>query len=96
MQSLIHRDKKGHAMSTLSVKDAKEAIYDSIHNENLDLDDHIRNLKNALREAGEDEASFEPARLVQNNRQGRKMMQTYFRKRGVRVSFAETAPADAP
>jgi hypothetical protein len=31
---------------------------------------------------------FEPARLAQNNRQGRKLMQSYFRKRGVAVSFS--------
>jgi hypothetical protein len=31
---------------------------------------------------------FEPAKLAQNNRSGRKLMQAYFRKRGVAVSFA--------
>ena len=32
--------------------------------------------------------SFEPGKLAQNNRQGRKLMQSYFRKRGVEVTFA--------
>jgi hypothetical protein len=31
---------------------------------------------------------FEPSKLAQNNRQGRKLMQAYFRKRGVTVSFS--------
>ena len=35
-----------------------------------------------------DEASFAPERLSQNNRSGRKMMQSYFKKRGVKVVFA--------
>jgi hypothetical protein len=34
------------------------------------------------------EAVFEPGRLAQSNRQGRKLMQSYFRKKGVAVRFA--------
>jgi hypothetical protein len=34
------------------------------------------------------EAVFDPARLVQNNRSGRKLMQAYFRQRGVTVKFS--------
>ncbi|MEI9902976.1 MAG: hypothetical protein WDN06_02585 [Asticcacaulis sp.] len=30
-----------------------------------------------------------PSRLAQNNRQGRKIMQSYFKKRGVTVEFAQ-------
>ena len=37
---------------------------------------------------GAKEAVFEPAKLAQNNRQGRKMMQSYFKKKGVAVSFS--------
>jgi hypothetical protein len=36
---------------------------------------------------GAKEAVFDPAKLAQNNRQGRKMMQSYFKKRGVTVTF---------
>jgi hypothetical protein len=32
---------------------------------------------------------FDPTRLVQNNRAGRKLMQAYFRQRGVSVSFSD-------
>ena len=36
---------------------------------------------------GAKEAVFEPAKLAQSNRQGRKIMQAYFKKKGVTVSF---------
>jgi len=75
-------------MSALSVEDAKEAVYQSMIDDNEDIDLHIANLKKALAAAGEKEAVFEPTRLAQNNRQGRKHMQSYFKKRGVKVVFA--------
>lgn len=74
-------------MTVLSVDDAKEAIYQSLSNDNEDIDLHIRCLKEALSAAGEKEAIFNPERLAQGNRSGRKMMQSYFKKRGVIVSF---------
>ena len=41
------------------------------------------------------EAVFEPARLAQNNRQGRKLMQAFFRKRGDTRQFFEPDAAHA-
>lgn len=76
-------------MSTVSYKDATEAIYASLINDNEDLDFHIANLKSAMAAEGQKEAVFEPERLAQNNREGRKMMQAYFKKRGVKVSFSK-------
>jgi len=73
-----------------AIEDAKQAIYESLAADNDDIDRHIANLKSALATAGEKEAVFEPERLSQNNRQGRKMMQSYFKKRGVRVVFKST------
>lgn len=75
-------------MSTEKMTQAIEAIYTSLSNDNEDIDFHIANLKSAMSDAGEKEAVFEPARLVQNNRSGRKMMQAYFKKRGVKVVFS--------
>lgn len=69
------------------VEQAIEAIYHSIHNDNEDIDNRIKALKAALAEEGKKEALFKPDRLAMNNRQGRKMMQTYFKKRGVTVAF---------
>lgn len=71
----------------MTLQEAKEVIYQSLANNNEDIDIHIAALKAALKAAGEKEAAFDPARLAQNNRAGRKMMQSYFKKRGVNVVF---------
>lgn len=75
-------------MSEITVSEATEAIYASIKNDNEDLDLHIAALKGALAREGQKEAVFDPAKLAQSNRQGRKLMQSYFKKRGVAVSFS--------
>lgn len=71
----------------MDVKTAQDAIYQSLSADNDDIDFHIENLKTAMKTANIKEAVFEPERLSQNNRQGRKMMQSYFKKRGVKVVF---------
>lgn len=75
-------------MTTLPLEQALENIYASLENDNDNIDAHIAALKQSLAAAGQKEAVFEPERLVQNNRQGRKMMQSYFKKRGVTVTFS--------
>lgn len=75
--------------STPTVEQAMEAVYASLANDNEDIDLHIANLKTALNAAGQKTASVNPGRLVQNNRSGRKLMQSYFKKRGVTVVFEE-------
>jgi len=69
------------------MNEAIEAIYTSLENDNEDIDLHIANLKAAMKEEGVKEAVFKPDRLAQNNRQGRKVMQAYFKKRGIKVVF---------
>lgn len=71
----------------ITLEEAKEAIYASLENDNEDIDTHIGNLKSAMAASGEKEANFAAERLTQNNRAGRKMMQSYFKKRGVKVVF---------
>jgi len=75
-------------MAALTLEQAIENIYTSLGNNNDDIDTHIAALKFALAAKGQKEAIFNPARLAQNNRQGRKIMEAYFRKRGVEVTFA--------
>src|SRR3546814_1568575 len=75
-------------VSELNVAEATDRIYESLQADNADLDMHIAALKAALTRAGVKEAVFDPARLVQNNRSGRKLMQAYFRQRGVTVKFS--------
>jgi hypothetical protein len=73
-----------------SVEDATDSIYSSLQADNADLDTHIATLREALARAGLKEAVFDPARLAQRNRSGRKLMQAYFRKRGVTVKFSSS------
>ncbi|WP_102959639.1 hypothetical protein [Mangrovicella endophytica] len=74
-------------MSEPTVAEATNSIYESLKADNADLDEHIATLKAALKREGLKEAVFDPARLAQNNRQGRKLMQAYFRQRGVTVTY---------
>lgn len=76
-------------MSDLTLAAAVENIYGSLAANNEELDAHIVALKAALTREGASEAVFDPDKLAQNNRQGRKLMQSYFKKRGVTVSFAK-------
>jgi predicted nucleic acid-binding Zn ribbon protein len=71
-----------------TVADAIDRVYVSIQADNADIDALIVTLKAALAREGLKEAVFDPARLVQNNRSGRKLMQAYFRQRGVTVKFS--------
>jgi hypothetical protein len=72
----------------LTVTEALEQIYDSLAQDNLEIDARITELKKALAAEGLKAVVVEPSRLAQNNRQGRKIMQSYFKKRGVMVTFA--------
>lgn len=75
-------------MSEPTLAQAIENIYASLRADNADIDAHIATLKAALAREGIKQAVFDPTKLVQNNRQGRKLMQAYFRQRGVSVSFS--------
>ena len=77
-------------MAERDIAQIKESIYDALINDNEALDTYIAELKQALGEAGADHAVFTPSRLAQNNRQGRKTMKSYFKRRGVKVVFDES------
>lgn len=79
---------KDLVVSDITVSQAIDAIYASIKNNNEDLDQHIAALKAAMGREGAKEAVFDPSKLAQGNRQGRKLMQAYFRKKGVTVAFS--------
>lgn len=75
-------------MSEPSVAEATSRIYESLKADNADIDQHIATLKAALKREGLKEAVLDPAMLAQNNRSGRKLLQAYFRQRGVTVTYA--------
>jgi len=66
---------------------AIEAIYTSLDNDNEDIDMNIAVLKQVMKDSEIKEAVFQSSRLPINNREGRKTMQAYFKKRGVKVNF---------
>jgi hypothetical protein len=70
------------------VAEATDKIYASLQADNADINEHIAALKLAMAREGAKEAVFDPNKLAQNNRAGRKMMQAYFRQRGVSVKFS--------
>ncbi len=74
-------------MTDMTVSAAIDAVYASLRDDNRDLNAHITALKAALAREGRKEAVLDPAKLAQNNRQGRKRLQAYFRQHGVTVSF---------
>jgi hypothetical protein len=75
--------------TTVTIDQVLESIYASLHANNQNLDQHIAALKGALAAESKTSVMVDPTRLPQNNRQGRKIMQAYFRQRGVVVTFPE-------
>lgn len=72
----------------MTIEQALEAVYASLDNDNENIDECIDALKSALKTNNAASITVDPTRLPQNNRQGRKMMQSYFKRRGVTVVFA--------
>ena len=82
-------------MTNTALTKAMEDIYASLKNDNEDLDQRIIVLKIALRAQNLASVEVDPTRIPQPNRQGRKMMQSYFKKRGVTVTFPDTKSGEA-
>ncbi|MDX2073211.1 MAG: hypothetical protein SFX19_02460 [Alphaproteobacteria bacterium] len=74
-------------MTNPALSQALEDIYASLKNDNEDLDQRIIALKIVLHAEKLKSVEVDPAKIPQPNRQGRKMMQSYFKKRGVTVTF---------
>jgi hypothetical protein len=72
----------------MTIEQALEAVYASLDNDNENIDECIDALKAVLKTNGAASITVDANRLPQNNRQGRKMMQSYFKRRGVVVVFA--------
>ena len=74
-------------MSDITLTEAIDNIYASLREDNKDLLTHMTALKAAMAREGVQEAIFDPAKLAQNNRQGRKLMQSFFRQKGIKIDF---------
>lgn len=82
-------------MTNTALTKALEDIYASLHNDNENLDQLIIALKIILRAENMKSVDVDLAKIPQPNRQGRKMMQSYFAKRGVTVTFPEAKDSTA-
>lgn len=83
-------------MTDASIEPILEEIYASLKNNNEGLDPLILKLKIALHAQKAKSVEVDTSKLFQPNRQGRKIMQSYFKKRGVTVTFTEIPePAEA-
>jgi len=71
----------------MTIENSIEAIYTSLDNDNEDIDVHILNLKREMQNSDAKQVTFQSSRLPINNREGRKTMQAYFKKRGVKINF---------
>ncbi len=80
---------------TTALTQALEAIYASLHNNNEQIDQRIIALKIALKAENLPSVEIDSAKIPQPNRQGRKVMQSYFKKRGVMVTFPEAKTSEA-
>jgi hypothetical protein len=83
-------------MTVLSLNEAIDNIITSVNNDNEDLLNHIDVLKASMAAAQTKSIEIDPARLTYNNREGRKLMQSFFKKRGIEIKFlAKEAAAQA-
>lgn len=73
-----------------SLDQIKEEIYAALANDNDGLDEHITALKTAMKEQGLKDVAFLSTRLPVPNREGRQLMKSYFKKRGVIVKFEQS------
>ena len=78
-------------MTNPALQNVLEDIYTALRNDNEDLDKHIVTLKSVMQAQALTSVEVNPSQLIQPNRQGRKLMQSYFKQRGVIINFAEKA-----
>ena len=70
------------------ITEIKEDIYGSLQNGNENLDTHIAHLKTAMASIARKEVILDPARLPRNSRKDLKIIQNYFKKCGIYLSFS--------
>ena len=82
-------------MTSTALDKALEDIYASLKNDNEELDQRIIALKIVLRAQNAKSVEIDQAKIPQPNRQGRKMMQSYFQKRDVTITFSDAKASGA-
>lgn len=75
-------------MANTALDKALDAIYASLKNNHEELDERIAALKAVLQAENMASVEIDSTKIPHPNRQGRKIMESYFRKRGVIVTFS--------
>lgn len=71
----------------MTIETVLEDIYISLENDNDSIDECIENLKIEMKKESLKDIEIENIRLPIPNREGRNMLKSYFKKRGVKVTF---------
>lgn len=73
----------------MSVENALNGLYEALNadDNNAGVNDAIAAMKAALSEADEKSVEVEPTKLPNNTREGRRMLKSYAKKRGLVVTF---------
>lgn len=71
----------------MSIEQALENVYQSLNADNEGIDQRIAELKAAMMAEQMADVEIESVRLPVPNREGRNMLKSYFKKRGVKVKF---------
>ena len=75
-------------MSTNTLEQATEGLYTALNSDELsEIDTALIALRSELDKVNEKSIEIEPTRLPNNTRQGRRMLQSYSAKRGIKVTF---------
>jgi hypothetical protein len=71
----------------MTIENTLEAIYISLQNDNENIDECILNLKIEMKKEDLKDIEINNMKLPIPNREGRNMLKSYFKKRGVKVTF---------
>jgi hypothetical protein len=71
----------------MSIQQALEAVYTSLNADNEAIDECIVALRKEMQQEKTTEVEIESIKLPVPNREGRNMLKSYFKKRGVKVKF---------
>ncbi len=71
----------------MNIEQALEQVYTSLNNDNEAIDECIATLRKEMQQEKATEVEIESVKLPVPNREGRNMLKSYFKKRGVKVKF---------
>ena len=73
----------------MTIETALEGLYEALNKDdnNASVEGALFSLRDAMKDAGEKSVEIENDKLPNNTREGRRMLKSYAKKRGVAVTF---------